>query len=61
MDADRLMKDKIKSIVELALEDFSVQQVNLSSKNAREAIALRVTSDLIEGFNLGSSQDKDLD
>lgn len=61
MNADRLMKDKIKSIVELALEDFSVQQVNLSSKNAREAIALRVTSDLFEGFNLESFQDKDLD
>jgi|TARA_B110000467_G_C18222073_1_gene423574 hypothetical protein len=60
MNADKLLKDKIKGIVELALEDFSVQQVNLSSKTARQAISLRVTSDIFAAFNLGSPQDRDL-
>ena len=33
-------------IIEKALEDFSEQQINLKSKAARDAIALRIASDI---------------
>tara|TARA_B100000242_G_C43043512_1_gene486940 strand:- start:1023 stop:1211 length:189 start_codon:yes stop_codon:yes gene_type:complete len=40
-------KEHIKSVVLKALEEFGGLQVNLSSSNAREAIAVRIASDLL--------------
>jgi len=45
-------KDCVKDIIEKALKEFSEVQVNLSSQSAREAIALRITSDISERFLL---------
>lgn len=36
----------LKEIVEKALKDFSDQQINLKSKAAREAITIRIVSDI---------------
>lgn len=36
----------LKEIVEKALKDFSDQQINLESKAAREAITIRIVSDI---------------
>lgn len=54
----RPIRDKIRSIVEVALQDFSESQINLSSQNAREAIALRITSDLISRFELETTNER---
>ena len=40
-------KEHIKSVVLKALEEFGNLQINLSSSNAREAIAVRIASDLL--------------
>ncbi len=40
-------KEHIKSVVLKALEEFGDLQVNLCSSNAREAIAVRIASDLL--------------
>ena len=42
----------VRKIVEKALEDFADHQVNLSSKPAREAIAVRIASDIITKYEL---------
>lgn len=49
-------KSDVKDIVETALKDFSDVQVNLTSKSAREAIALRIASDISSRFNLVPEQ-----
>ena len=41
---------RMRKIVKSALDDFADQQVNIASDNAREAIALRVTSDIVKDF-----------
>tara|TARA_Y100000385_G_C12689462_1_gene465720 strand:+ start:203 stop:391 length:189 start_codon:yes stop_codon:yes gene_type:complete len=53
----RKAKSDVKDIVEIALKDFSDVQVNLTSKSAREAIALRIASDISSRFNLVPEQD----
>ena len=45
-------RESVKAIVKKALEEFSEVQVNLASKSAREAIALRIASDISERFVL---------
>ena len=40
-------KEHIKIVVLKALEEFGDLQVNLGSSNAREAIAVRIASDLL--------------
>ena len=40
-------KTHLKNIVLKALEDFVDLQVNLSSSNAREVIAVRIASDIL--------------
>tara|TARA_B100000212_G_scaffold335441_1_gene307411 strand:+ start:962 stop:1153 length:192 start_codon:yes stop_codon:yes gene_type:complete len=45
-------REDVKSIVEKALKEFSEVQVNLSSSSAREAIAIRIASDISERFLL---------
>lgn len=45
-------RDTVKAIIEEALKEFSDVQVNLLSESAREAIALRITSDIYERFVL---------
>ena len=45
-------RDTVKTIIEEALKEFSDVQVNLLSESAREAIALRITSDIYERFVL---------
>jgi hypothetical protein len=52
MSTDKLTRSKIRETVEAALEEYSSIQINLSSKTAREAIAIKVTSDLIDKFDL---------
>ncbi len=55
MSADKstkLTRSKIREAVEAALEEYSSIKINLSSKTAREAIAIKVTSDLIDKFDL---------
>ena len=48
---DNLEKTDIKNIVLRALEDFVDLQVNLSSSNAREVIAVRIASDILNAQN----------
>lgn len=43
-------KSDLMGIIEKALEDFSEMQINLKSRAARDAIALRIASD-IEALN----------
>ena len=45
-------RNAVKTIIEEALKEFSDVQVNLSSPSAREAIALRISSDISERFVL---------
>ena len=45
-------KKKVRQIVEEALAEFSNLQINLSSDSAREAIAIRIASDITSGFVL---------
>ena len=45
-------KQKGRQIVEEALAEFSKLQINLSSDSAREAIAIRIASDITSGFVL---------
>ena len=45
-------KKKVRQIVEEALTEFSKLQINLSSDSAREAIAMRIASDITSGFVL---------
>ena len=45
-------RENVKAIVKKALEEFSEVQVNLASSSAREAIALRIASDISEMFVL---------
>tara|TARA_B100001094_G_C18112051_1_gene761766 strand:- start:1085 stop:1270 length:186 start_codon:yes stop_codon:yes gene_type:complete len=45
-------RENVKAIVEKALQEFSEVQVNLSSKSAREAIALRIASDISQKYLL---------
>ena len=52
MSTDKLTRSKIRETVEAALEEYSSIKINLSSKTAREAIAIKVTSDLIDKFDL---------
>ena len=48
---DNLEKTHLKNIVLKALEDFVDLQVNLSSSNAREVIAVRIASDILSAQN----------
>lgn len=48
---DNQEKTHLKNIVLKALEDFVDLQVNLSSSNAREVIAVRIASDILNAQN----------
>ena len=48
---DNQEKAHLKNIVLKALEDFVDLQVNLSSSNAREVIAVRIASDILSAQN----------
>tara|TARA_B100000282_G_C31492728_1_gene381115 strand:+ start:358 stop:546 length:189 start_codon:yes stop_codon:yes gene_type:complete len=48
---DNQEKAHLKNIVLKALEDFVDLQVNLSSSNAREVIAVRIASDILNAQN----------
>ena len=48
---DNQEKTHLKNIVFKALEDFVDLQVNLSSSNAREVIAVRIASDILNAQN----------
>lgn len=43
---DGVTRSDLMGIIERALEDFSEIQINLKSKAARDAIALRIASDI---------------
>ena len=43
---DSVTRSDLMGIIEKALEDFSEIQINLKSKAARDAIALRIASDI---------------
>ena len=49
---DESTKSDVKDIIEAALKDFSDVQVNLTSSSAREAIAIRIASDISSKFYL---------
>tara|TARA_B100000161_G_scaffold204484_2_gene149688 strand:+ start:1008 stop:1217 length:210 start_codon:yes stop_codon:yes gene_type:complete len=56
---DSITRSDLMGIIERALEDFSEIQINLKSKAARDAIALRIASD-IAALNYSSDmQDAD--
>ena len=42
----------VRRIVEKALEEYSDHQINLTSKSAREAIAVRIASDILSRYEL---------
>jgi len=44
------LQKKLQAVVKSALDDFADQQVNIASENARDAIALRVASDIVSSF-----------
>lgn len=48
---DNLEKTNIKNIVLKALEEFVDLQINISSSNAREVIAVRIASDILKSQN----------
>ena len=48
---DNLEKTNITNIVLKALEEFVDLQINISSSNAREVIAVRIASDIIKSQN----------
>ena len=52
MRSENRDREDVKAIVEKALQEFSEVQVNLSSSSAREAIAIRIASDISERFLL---------
>ena len=45
-------KKQVRKIVEEALSEFCKVQVNLSSESAREAIAVRIASDIANEYVL---------
>ncbi len=49
---DTQEKNTVKEIIEEALREFSEGQVNLSSTSAREAIAIRICTDIISKYTL---------
>jgi len=49
-DMNEKLQLRMRKIIKSALDDFADQQVNIASENAREAIALRVTSDIVSSF-----------
>ena len=49
---DQKEKNSVKEIIELALREFSEGQVNLASSSAREAIAMRISTDIISKYTL---------
>ena len=51
-------KNDLIGIIEKALEDFSEIQINLKSRAARDAIALRIASD-IEALSTPDETDAD--
>lgn len=44
------LRTKLQTVVKSALDDFADQQINIASENARDAIALRVASDIANSF-----------
>ena len=44
------LQKKLQAVVKSALDDFADQQINIASENARDAIALRVASDIVSSF-----------
>ena len=49
---DQQEKDSVKEIIESALKEFSEGQINLSSTSAREAIAMRISTDIMSKYTL---------
>ncbi len=49
---DQQEKNAVKEIIEEALKEFSEGQVNLSSTSAREAIAIRISTDITSKYTL---------
>ena len=49
---DQKEKNSVKEIIELALREFSEGQVNLASSSAREAIAMRISTDITSKYTL---------
>ena len=49
---DQKEKNSVKEIVELALREFSEGQINLASSSAREAIAMRISTDITSKYTL---------
>ena len=44
-------QSKLRAIIKSALDDFADQQVNIASENARDAIAFRVATDIVDNFS----------
>ena len=61
MSAEYNTPSDLRGIIEKALEDFSEQQINLSSKAARGAIAMRIASDITASQKKLSSSKQDAD
>lgn len=53
----RSTKSDLMGVIEKALADFSEQQINLKSQAARDAIAMRIASD-IEEMNSKTNEDR---
>jgi hypothetical protein len=51
---------RMRKVVKSALDDFADQQVNIASENAREAIALRVASDIVKDFAEDLTSDREM-
>jgi len=49
---DQKEKNSVKEIIEAALKEFSEGQINLSSSSAREAIAMRISTDITSRYML---------
>ena len=49
---DQQEKNAVKDIIQSALREFSEGQVNLSSTSAREAKAIRISTDITSKYTL---------
>lgn len=45
------LQAKLRAVIKGALDEFADQQINIASENARDAIAFRVATDIVDNFS----------
>tara|TARA_B100001287_G_C22530459_1_gene457110 strand:- start:559 stop:759 length:201 start_codon:yes stop_codon:yes gene_type:complete len=57
---NKLDKEKLKKIIMNSLADFTDIQINLDSQNAREVIAVRIASDVLNSLQVKPVSPEDI-